>query len=448
MPALSPQDLMEHVRTNAERSGAAEAETYLEVVRFTEVRVRQREVELVQQSSIQGLGLRVFRDRRMGFMYTTDLRTPVLDEIVNRTIALAAQASPRDENKLTEEQLPALPDLEIYDDAVPAMKAQDLVDLARSAEQNAFARDKRIETTNDARCGVQTIEVHFTNTFLPYQTFRATSCWLSVSAVATQGARKREGEYEDRQRYFSDLETAEHVGRRAADRALAKLGAAPVPSTRAPVVFDADAASGFLRRLFAALSGQSAVDQRTFLAGKLGQAVASPLVTIVDDGIKRRGLGSRPFDGEGVQTRRTVVIDRGVLARFLHDVESARRAGAGSTGNALRSYDSIPGVGPTNFYIEQGSQSPDKMVAGVPKGLLVTDLAGFGVDTVSGEFSQQVEGQWIENGKVVKPVEGITIGGRLDEMLLGIDAVGNDLEMRDSVRSPSLRFRELTIGGV
>ncbi|MGE5175090.1 MAG: TldD/PmbA family protein [Hyphomicrobiales bacterium] len=448
MPTLSPKDLMERVRTNAERSGAAEAETYMEIIRFTEVRVRQREVELVQQSSIQGLGLRVFRDRRMGFMYTTDLRAPVLDEIVNRTIALAAQASPRDENKLTEEVLSTLPDLEIYDGSIPALRAQDLTDLARSAEQNAFARDRRIETTNDARCGVQTLEVHFTNTFLPYQTFQTTSCWLSVSAVATQGAQKREGEYGDRQRWMSDLQTAEHVGRRAADRALAKLGAAPIPSTKAPVLFDAESASGFLRRLFPALSGRNVADQRSFLAGKLGKPIASPLVSIVDDGIRRRGLGSRPFDGEGVQSRRTVAVDRGVLDRYLQNTESARRLGVGSTGNAGRSYDTIPTVAPTNFYIEAGSQSPDRIVAGLAKGLLVTDLAGFGIDTVSGEFSQQVEGQWIEGGKIVRPVEGITIGGNLADMLLGIDAVGNDLEFRDAVRSPSLLFHELTIGGV
>lgn len=438
---------MERVRSTAERSGASEAETYMEVVRFTEVRVRQREVELVQQSSIQGLGLRVFRDRRMGFMYTTDLRTPVLDEIVNRTIALAGQATPRDENKLSEEVLSALQELEIFDDSVPALKPEDLTNLARSAEQNAFARDKRIETTNDARCGVQIHEIHFTNTFIPYQTFHATSCWLSVSAVATQGSQRREGEFGDRQRFYADLQTPERVGRRAADRALAKLGAAPVKSAKCPVIIEADAASQLLRGLLAAVSGQNAADQRSFLAGKLGQPVASPLLTIHDDGILRRGLGSRPFDGEGIQSRRTVVIDRGVLARFLQTTESGRRMGVGSTGNAGRSYDSIPSVGPTNFHLEQGNQSLDKMIAGVGTGLLVTDLAGFGVDTVSGEFSQQVEGQWIEGGKIARPVEGITIGGNLSEMLLGIDAVGSDLELRDSVCSPSVRFRELTVGG-
>ena len=142
MAILTPREIMDRVRTQAERSGAAEAETYLEVVRFREVRVRQREIELIQQSAIQGLGLRVYRDHRMGFMYTTDLRAPVLEEIVNRTIALAGEATPRDENKLPDEIPPQTQELEIYDEAVAAMPPADQLALARAAEENAFARDK------------------------------------------------------------------------------------------------------------------------------------------------------------------------------------------------------------------------------------------------------------------------------------------------------------------
>jgi PmbA protein len=447
MATLTPRELMDRVRTQAERSGAAEAETYVEVIRFREVRVRQREIELIQQSSIQGLGLRVFRDRRMGFLYTTDLRPPVLDEIVNRTIALAGAASPRDENKLPEEILPPQQDLEILDESIPAMQPGDLVQLARAAEENAFAKDKRIQTTQDARCGAQINEVHFSNTILGYQTYRSTACWLAVGAIATQGGTKREGWYSDRKRIFADLETAERLGRKAADRALAKLGAAPVPSVKAPVILENEAAGQFLGGIFGAVNGQNVVEQRSFLAGKLGKQVASPLVTIQDEGLLRRGLGTRPFDGEGVQGRNTLVIDRGVLRAYLHTSVSGRRMGQGSTGNANRSYDSLPAVGPTNFHIERGGTRLDKLVAEVPKGLLVTGLAGFGIDVVSGEFSQQVEGRWIEGGKLAQPIEGVTIGGRLDEMLLGIDGVGSDLEYRGNVTSPSLRFREMTIGG-
>lgn len=448
MPNFAPRELMERVRTNAERSGAAQADTFLEIVHFTEVRVRQREVELVQQSVIQGLGLRVFRDRRMGFMYTTDLRTPVLDEIVTRTIALAAEATPRDENKISEEPAPAALELEIDDPGVLRLGPADLTALARAAEENAFAQDKRVQSTRDARCGVQSNEIHFSSTFIPYQTYRASACWLSVEAVASQGTQKRTGGFADRKRIFADLETPERVGRKAATRALAKLGAAAVPSAKVPVIFEAEAAGVFLRGLFGAVSGSNVLEQRSFLAGKLGTAVASPLVTIVDDGTMRRGLGSRPFDGEGVQSRRNVVVDRGILRRFLQTSVSARRMGVGTTGNGGRGYDSIPEVQPTNFFIDRGGQRLERMIAETPRGLYVTDLAGFGIDVVSGEFSQQVEGSWIEAGKLSKPVEGVTLGGRIPDMLMGIDAVGSDLEFRNNVASPSVRFKELTVGGV
>lgn len=447
MPYFQPRELMERVRTNAERSGAAQAETFLEIAHFTEVRVRQREVELVQQSVIQGLGLRVFRDRRMGFMYTTDLRAPVLDEIVTRTIALAAEATPRDENRISEEGAPAALTLEIDDPSVLRLGVADLTALARAAEDSAFAQDKRVQSTRDVRCGVQSNEIHFSNTYIPYQTYRASACWLSVFAVATQGDQKRTGLFADRKRIFADLETAERVGRKAASRAVAKLGAAPVPSTKASVIFEAEAAGTLLGGLFGAVNGSNVLEQRSFLAGKLGAPIASPLVTIIDDGTMRRGLGSRPFDGEGVQSRRNVVVERGVLRRFLQTSVTARRMGVGTTGNAGRGYESLPEVQPTNFYVERGGRSLDKMIAETPRGLLVTGLAGFGIDAVSGEFSQQVEGSWIEGGKVVKPVEGVTVGGRLQDMLPGIDAVGSDLEFRSNVASPSLRFKELTIGG-
>jgi len=447
MATFSPRELMDRVRQQAERSGAAQAEAYLEIVHFTEVRVRQREVELVRQSAIQGMGLRVFRDRRMGFMYTTDLRPPVLDEIVNRTIVLAGEATPRDENKISEEPQPAALELEINDESVLRLRPEDLTALARSAEENAFAQDKRVQSTQDARAGVQSNEVHFSSTYIPYQTYKASACWLAVSAVATQGGQKRTGSFADRKRLFADLETAERVGRKAATRAVAKLGAAPVPSAKVPVVFEAEAAGQFLQGLFGALSGANALEQRSFLAGKLGTQIASPHLTILDDGLMRRGLGSRPFDGEGVQSRRNVVVDHGFLRRFLQTTVSARRMGVGTTGSANRSYDSLPMVGPTNFYVESGGQGVSKLIADVPKGLFVTELAGFGIDTISGEFSQQVEGTWIEAGKLTKPVEGVTIGGKLQDMLMGIDGIGADLEFRSNVASPSIRFRELTVGG-
>lgn len=448
MPIPNPKETLERIRTLAERSGAAEAETYFEFVTFAEARVREREVELVQQSAITGFGLRVLRDRKMGFLYTTDLRRTVLDELVVRTIALAAQATPRDENKLPDQTYLPLGNLDIEDPRIAQMKPEDLIPLARSIEDNALAHDKRIQTTRSTRAGYSVGEVHFSNTFLPYQTFRTTDVYLSCTAVAVDGDRKREGSYFERKKNYQDLTTPERLGRKASERAIAKLGAKPVPSTKAPVIYEADAAGAFLGGLFGAFHGLNVLEQRSFLAGRRGQQIASPIVTILDDGTLRRGLGTRPFDGEGSQTRKNVVVDRGVLMRFLHTAATARRENVPPTGNATRGYDSIPVVGPTNFYIDRGSRSPESIIQEIPKGLYVTGSAGFGFDITAGEYSQQVEGFWIEGGKRSQPVEGVTVAGKLDEMLLGIDAVGKDLEFRSNIASPTIRFKEMTIGGV
>ncbi|HMI30677.1 MAG TPA: TldD/PmbA family protein [Candidatus Limnocylindrales bacterium] len=447
MPRQTAVDLAERVRIQAERSGAQEAESYLESSTTTEVRIRQGQVELLQQSSVQGLGLRVFRDRRMGFLYTTDLRDSILIELANRTLSLTNQATPREENRIAEFLAASQSDLEIYDPAVVQLRPEDLIRLARSAEESAFAQDKRIQTTRDVRCGTAVVEIFFTNTYIARQTYRATTVWLSATPIATEGGKRREGTFIDRKRFLADLERPEQIARRAVDRAVAKVGAASVPSARVPVVFSAEAAGVFLQGLFPAFSALNVIEQRSFLAGKVGQAVASPAVTIVDDGAMRRGLSTRPFDGEGVQTNRTVVVDRGVLRRYLHSAGTARRMNAPPTGNGIRSYDTLPAIGPTNFYIDSTASSTHKLVEEVDRGLYVTGLAGFGIDTVSGEYSQQVEGSWIEKGVLSKPVEGVTVAGRLDEMLLGITGVGRDLEFRSNVASPTIRFKELTVGG-
>jgi PmbA protein len=447
MERLQIKEAIERVRTLAERSGAAEAETYFEFVTTVEVRVRDREVELMQQSAVTGVGLRVLRDRKMGFLHSTDFRRSVMDELVYRTIALAGEATPRDENKLPDQAFPPQSNLEIYDAAIAAMKPEELIPVARSLEENAIARDKRIQTTRDTRAGFAIAEVHFTNTFIPYQFYESTACWLSCTAVANEGSLKRQGTYSDRKRVYQDLVTPERLGRKAAERALAKLGAGPVPSTKAPVIFEAEAAGSFVAGLLGAFNGLSALEQRSFLAGRTSQVIASPLVTILDDGIMRRGLGSRPFDGEGAQTRRNVIVDRGVLVKFLQTTASARRSNVQPTGSASRGYDTLPSVGATNFYIDSGSSKPETMIQQVPRGLYVTGTAGFGFDLAAGEYSQQVEGNWIEGGKLAQPVEGVTVAGRIDDMLMGIDAVGRDLEFRSNIASPSIRFKELTIAG-
>ena len=446
MPTSRPEEVLNNVRSMAEKSGAAEAEVYFEFVRFVEVRYREGEVELLQQSAVTGLGLRVLRDQKMGFVYTTNLNRTVLDELVVRTVALASQATPRDENKLPDQAFPPQTNLEIEDPYADRITPQELIALAKALEDNALLVNK-VKTTQTARAGYVVGETHFSNTFIPYQTFRNTQFWLYCSAVATDGTQNRVGSFTDRKRNFQDLTTPDRVGRKAGERAVARLGAKPVSSTRVPVIFEAEAAGGFLGGLFGAFSGLNVLEQRSFLAGKRGSVIASPLLTIVDDAILRRGLGSRPFDGEGSQTRRTVVVDRGVLTRYLHTAATARRDGVNPTGSAWRGYDSLPAVGASNFYVDNGSSKLSSMIEQVPNGLFVTGTAGFGFDLAAGDYSQQVEGTWIEKGKLARPVEGITVAGKISDMLMGVDAVGRDLDFRSQICSPSIRFKELTVGG-
>jgi len=248
-------------------------------------------------------------------------------------------------------------------------------------------------------------------------------------------------------RGLSDLLPPDQVGRIAAARTLRRLGARKVPTCEVPVVFDPETAADLLGHVFRALSGYSVFRNATFLKDRVGDAVASPLLTIVDEGRRRRGLGSRPFDGEGLPTRRNVPLESGVLRYYLCDAYSARKIGARPTGNARRGIAGGPGVGAGNLCFAAGTTPPETLIAEVERGLYVTDLIGFGVDLVSGDYSQGAVGHWIENGHLVHPVHEVTIAGNLKDMLRDVDGVGTDLEFRGSVAAPTLRIRRMTVSG-
>ncbi|MFA5028950.1 MAG: metallopeptidase TldD-related protein, partial [Candidatus Methylomirabilota bacterium] len=248
-------------------------------------------------------------------------------------------------------------------------------------------------------------------------------------------------------RRLGDLQPPEEVGREAARRALRRLGARRVATARVPVVFDPEMAAGLLRSLGGAVSGGAIYREASFLAGKLGTRVASPLLSVVDDGRMPGGLGSRPFDGEGLPTRRTVVIRDGILQSYLLDTYSGRKLGMASTGNASRGFASPPTAGPTNVCILPGPHAPEEIIRSVARGLYVTELIGFGVNLVTGDYSRGAAGLWIEQGELAYPVEEITIAGNLGEMLERIEMVGDDLAWRGTIASPTLKIAEMTVAG-
>jgi PmbA protein len=248
-------------------------------------------------------------------------------------------------------------------------------------------------------------------------------------------------------RKFAKLESSKQVGEKAARRVLRRLGGRKVKTCEAPVVFDPDMAASLLRNLSSALSGYSLYKGASFLVGKLGAKIGSDLLNVVDDGTIPGALGSRPFDGEGLPTRKKSVVEKGELRSYLLDTYSGKKLGMASTGNASRSVGEPPGVSPANLYLVPGTDSPEQIIGSVKSGLYVTEMIGFGVNMVTGDFSRGAAGLWIENGELAFPVEEITIAGNLQQMFQAIEGVGNDLELRGRIAAPTVKIAKMTIAG-
>jgi PmbA protein len=335
----------------------------------------------------------------------------------------------------------------MYDASATSLTTAERIERARQAEAAAFAVSPEIRNSQGASFGAGDDFVLLANTLGFMGSYRSSSVSVSVVPVAERDGEMQRDYWYTAGRGLADLQAPEEVGRIAAERTLRRLGSRKVPTCEVPIVFDPDSAGELLGTLFRAVSGYSVFRGATFLKDRLGEQVASPLLTMVDDGRRVRGLGSRPFDGEGLPTRRNVPIEDGVLRHWMCDSYAARKIGAKSTHCARRGIAGAPSVGAGNLYFEPGASTPDEIVGGVDRGLLVTDLIGFGIDLVSGDYSQGAAGHWIEKGRLVHPVHEVTIAGNLRQMLMDVDAVGNDLVFRGASASPTLRIRRMTLSG-
>jgi PmbA protein len=248
-------------------------------------------------------------------------------------------------------------------------------------------------------------------------------------------------------RSLGRLEPAEQVGRIAAERTLRRLGARKAKTAQVPVIFDPLVATSMLEHIFEGVNGDSVYRGASFLAGKLGQKIAGENVTVIDDGTMPGGFGTSPFDGEGIPTQRTLVIDSGVLKSYLLNTYTARKLGLQTTGNAARALAGTPGIGPGNYFLEAGKKTPKEIIGDVREGLYVTEFLGHGANLVTGDYSRGASGLWISGGELTCPVEEITVAGNLKEMFFNISEIGNDLEFRGSVACPTIRIDGLTVGG-
>jgi PmbA protein len=250
----------------------------------------------------------------------------------------------------------------------------------------------------------------------------------------------------DVRRKLSEMDSPEQIGEMAAKRTLRKLNGRSVQTQTVPVVLEPNMARDLVGDIFSAVSGESIFRKASFLVGQLGERVASNGLTVIDDGTRQSGLGSRPFDGEGLPTRQTVVIKDGVLESYLLNTYTGRKLGMRSTGNAGRGLVGAPSVEAGNLFIQPGPHTPEEIIKSVSRGFYVTELIGFGVNIVTGDYSRSASGIWIENGELTFPVQGVTIAGNLKEMLQSIEMIGNDLDFRGGVVSPTLLIGGMTIG--
>lgn len=413
------------------------------------VQVRLGQVETLKDSSSRGLGLRVFSEGRQASVSTSDLAPDALARLVDEAVELATSTSVDDTAGLpdSEDQADCVSDLDIFDPSIPQLSHEKKIEIALAAEQAARDADARILNSDGGifktRYGVNILA----NSSGFGGEYSFSSCGLSAAPVAVENGKMQRDHWFDERRKFRELEDAQSVGRMAAQRTVRKLGARKVKTQEVPVVFDPLTASQLLQSVFSAVSGDAVFRKQSFLYGHLGEQVATQRLTILDDGTLPGALGSRPFDDEGVCARRTVVIDHGVLCSYLLNSYTAKKLGMRTTGNAARGLAGPPHVGSHNLFIEPGGASHDEIVASVREGLYVTDLIGFGVNPVNGDFSQGAAGLWIENGRLSYPVEEVTIASNLREMLLGIEVVGNDPVWRLRTVSPTLKISKMTVSG-
>ncbi len=443
------RSVLQETLDHASAAGATAADVVAAESLALSASVRLGEVEKLTDAREKRLGLRVFVGGRSAIAGTSDLSKRSLRRFAVETVELARVTAADPLNGLPDRGALATeaPDLDLYDTGATIVAPDDALQDARTAEAAALEADPRLDNSEGAEFSQNASTIAYASTLGFDGGYRRSSFHLGVQPVATaDGAMQRDYWYA-RARHRTDLEDARSIGQRAAARTLRRLGARKVKTQEAPVVFEPEVAASLLGHLAGAVTGQSLYRGTSFLLGRLGETIAASGVTVVDDGRLQRGHGSRPFDAEGLPTRRNVVVENGHLRSYLLDTYSARRLELQPTGNAARAVDGGPSSSPTNLYLEAGQHSPDDIIGSIDRGLLVTELIGFGVNQVTGDYSRGAAGLWIEHGEVTHAVEEITIAGNLLDMFRDIEMIGNDLTFRGSIAAPTVKIGRMTIAG-
>jgi len=445
-------DLGHSIVRRALAAGADVAEASVHSGSHLSVKVRLNEPELVEEAGSRALGLRVMLGQRVAATYTSDLSDAGQRLLIEDALELAKLSEPDDYAGPPEEALLSKPsewvDLDTYDDTVSAISAEEALERALAGERSAFELDPRITNSE----GASFTRARGMSALVTSNGFAGSEVGTYGSVVVTpvaddDGGKKRRGHHWSAARHYPDLESSSAVGEEAARRTLAQLGATKLPTQELPVVFDKDAARSILGLFAGCVLGGAIWRKSSYLVDRVGSKVASDLVTIVDDPLVPRAPGSRSFDGEGLISRKNVVVEGGELRTYLLDSYSGRKLGLPSTASASRSSSGGVSASTSNLTLQPGSMTRDALVADTKHGLYVTGMMGFGFNSVTGDFSRGASGFLIRNGEIAEPVSEVTISLNLDQLLHRIDAVADDIDHRTSIASPTFRVSSMTLAG-
>jgi PmbA protein len=437
----------------------AEGDAYLERRRSLRLHVREGRTDEISRAEVRGLAIRAIKDGRLGFVYTSKLEPDMVAQAAAQACELARSASVREELALADPSGPGDGSdegepLRIYDPEMEARSVDERKDWIRRAEQTALSYDPRIKRTDGASWDEDLDSVWLANTKGLFRHHRKSRVEVAVSVVAEDKGEMQPGEMSYEHTSWKDLPDPAQLGRAAADRGMRLLGGRPVETGNYPVVFSPEAGWAFLVYLSVALDGNHLSRGRSWLTGPMaGDApvrLGGDKVTVRDDGRLPGRLGSVPFDGEGVDTRDQVLLENGLVRGRLCDLASARKLKVTPTGNAGRNgYESSPAIGAHNLWLSPGTASVDQLLAPIDRGLWVWGFSGWwiGLDPSNPNFSSAAVGQWIEKGKVVRPVARVTIAGMLRDILSGVEEIGSDLVWDHPTKTPSFRVRELSVSG-
>lgn len=441
------QSLAENLVEKSKKLGSQEAEVYIIGSRDLTIEVSNGQIETMKSAETYGVGIRVMVDKKMGYSFTSDFSEDALNECINQSIQNASKNTPEEANALPEKR-ENYANLDIYDSSISQTPVEEKIEIALDIERYARKYDPRVKIIENCTYQDSEYSTIIANSNGLSGSYKGAYCGAYAFLVAEENGDNQTGFDVQYSLKFNAIDPKK-IGEQAAEKAVRMLGAKNIGTQKATIVFEPYVATNFLGIIAPALSAEAVQKGKSLFAKKLGQDVAAPQISIIDDGQMPGGILSAPFDGEGAPTQKTSVIEKGKLKTFLHNKYTATKDGVSSTGNATRvSFKSTPEVGTTNFYIDKGDISREELLKDVKKGFYITEVMGMHTaNPISGDFSVGASGIWIENGEFTTPVRGVAIAGNISELLKSVEAVASDLTFFVGKGAPTLRIAKMTISG-